>query len=50
MKYTLILPNGKIMMFYIQSVAELYKQINGGAIVTSELLKVCNEDSGCLLV
>jgi hypothetical protein len=33
MNYTLILPSGKEMKFYIRSVAEMYRTINGGRIV-----------------
>jgi hypothetical protein len=50
MKYTLILPTGKIMQFYVQSVAELYKKTHGGVLVTSEILKDCYEDSEFVLV
>ena len=38
MDYTLILPSGKIMTFYIKHVAEMYKSINGGTLVTKEIL------------
>ena len=33
MTYTLTLPNGQTMKFYLLSVAELYQQINGGRIL-----------------
>lgn len=38
MKYTLITRKGKIMMFYIQGLAETYQQINGGVIVTEAVI------------
>jgi hypothetical protein len=50
MNYTLILPSGKIMQFYVQTIAELYKQIHGGVLVTSEILKVYDENLECVLV
>jgi hypothetical protein len=40
MKYTLIMPNGKIMQFYLEAIAELYQTINGGVIVTDEILSI----------
>ncbi len=33
MEYTLILPSGKQMQFYVRSVAEMYQRINGGRLV-----------------
>lgn len=39
MGYTLITKNGKIMQFYVKSVAELYQQINGGVVLTQHLLE-----------
>ncbi len=32
MEYTLIMPDGRRMQFYLRSVAELYQTINGGRI------------------
>lgn len=40
MEYTLVLPNGKIMQFYVRSVAEMYQRINGGRLVGRPELKV----------
>lgn len=40
MQYTLILPNGREMQFYLRSVAELYQTINGGRIVGRPELKL----------
>jgi hypothetical protein len=39
MQYTLITKNGKIMQFYIKSVAELYQSINGGVVLTQQTVK-----------
>ena len=33
MKYTLITKKGKVMQFYIKSMAELYHQMLGGALL-----------------
>lgn len=38
MNYTLITSNGRIMQFYIKSVAELYQRINGGVVFTQQIL------------
>ena len=40
MQYTLITKNGKIMQFYIQSVAETYRSLYGGVIVSEDILTV----------
>jgi uncharacterized protein YfkK (UPF0435 family) len=50
MQYTLILPNGKIMQFYIQEIAELYQSINGGVVVTNEVLEESYESFTNVLV
>jgi hypothetical protein len=39
MKYTLIMNRGKVMQFYILSVAELYQSIYGGVIITESILE-----------
>jgi hypothetical protein len=36
--YTLITRNGSIMQFYVKSVAELYQTINGGVVITQQIL------------
>jgi len=36
--YTLITKQGKIMQFYILAVAELYQNINGGVVITQQIL------------
>ena len=38
MKFTLITANGKVMTFFIKSVAETYQQAYGGSIITAEIL------------
>jgi len=38
MSYTLITRNGSIMQFHIKSVAELYQSINGGVVITQQIL------------
>jgi hypothetical protein len=38
MQYTLITKNGKILQFYIKALAETYKIIYGGYIVTDDIL------------
>ena len=38
MQYTLITKTGTVMQFYIKSVAELYQTINGGQLITSDIL------------
>lgn len=37
MNYQLIMPDGKIMQFYVKDVAELYKTLNGGMIETKKI-------------
>lgn len=39
MQYTLITKTGKVMQFYVKSVAELYLSLNGGVLVTNDILK-----------
>ena len=38
MKYTLITKQGKIMQFYVESVARLYQTLNGGVVITQQIL------------
>ena len=33
MPYTLIMPSGRRMQFYVRAVAEMYQTINGGRLV-----------------
>jgi hypothetical protein len=39
MNYTLITKTGKVYTFYVQAVAELYQQIQGGVVITSQILQ-----------
>jgi hypothetical protein len=39
MKYVLITKTGRVMCFYIKSVAELYQSINGGVICCEQVEK-----------
>lgn len=36
MEYTLVMPTGRRMQFYLRSVAELYQSLNGGYILTND--------------
>jgi hypothetical protein len=38
MKYTVITTQGKIKQFHIQSVAEMYVNLNGGVVFTQQIL------------
>lgn len=44
MQYTLITSTGKIKMFFVKQVAELYQTIEGGVIMTSEILTTSNQN------
>lgn len=43
MKYTVIYPTGKIMVFYVKAVAELYATINNGTLVCESVFEKENE-------
>jgi len=43
MTYTLLMPTGKIMQFYLKSVAELYCNLYGGVIVSNDILLVAEK-------
>jgi len=38
MQYTLITKQGKVMQFYVKAVAELYQSLNGGVVITQQIL------------
>ena len=38
MKYTLITRNGKVLTFFLKSVAETYQQAYGGQLITADIL------------
>jgi hypothetical protein len=40
MQYTLITKSGKVMQFHIKAVAELYQTLNGGVVITPQVLKI----------
>lgn len=44
MQYTLITKTGKIMQFYVKSVAELYQTVNGGVVFTQQVLKTAKTE------
>ena len=39
MKYTVITATGKVMTFFIRSVAETYVQAYGGQLITADVLQ-----------
>jgi hypothetical protein len=39
MEYTLITKDGKVMQFYLESVAKTYKGLYGGVVFTQQILK-----------
>ena len=39
MKYTVITNQGKIKQYYIESVAQMYRQLNGGVVFTQQILE-----------
>jgi hypothetical protein len=38
MQYTLITSKGTVMQFYVKAVADLYQSINGGVVITQQIL------------
>jgi hypothetical protein len=38
MTYTLITSKGTVMQFYVKSVADLYQSLNGGVVITQQIL------------
>jgi hypothetical protein len=38
MQYTLITSQGKIMQFYLRDVADMYQLLNGGVVITQQIL------------
>lgn len=39
MQYTLITNSGKVMQFYVKATAELYQTLNGGVVITQQVLE-----------
>jgi len=44
MSYTVICPSGKVLCFYVKSVAELYATLNRGTLVCSDVLMESNQE------
>ena len=40
MQFTLITKQGRIMQFFIKSVAEMYQSLYGGVVITQQILVV----------
>jgi hypothetical protein len=38
MNYTLITSKGTVMQFYVKAVADLYQSLNGGVVITQQIL------------
>ena len=38
MQYTLITSKGTIMQFYVKAVADMYQGLNGGVVITQQIL------------
>jgi len=51
MEYTLITKQGRVMQFYIESVAQLYQSLNGGVIITKNIFEtdLTSEQTGVIL-
>jgi hypothetical protein len=45
MKYTLITSTGRVMQFHIRAVADLYQTINGGVVITQQVLETVDANS-----
>ena len=39
MQYTLITKTGKVMQFYVKAVAEMYQALNGGVVISQQILE-----------
>lgn len=39
MQFTLITAQGKVMQFYVQAVAEMYRTVNGGVVISQQVLE-----------
>ena len=38
MEYTLITKTGKVMQFYVKAVADMYQALNGGVVISQQIL------------
>ena len=45
MQYTLITRKGRVMQFYILAVAELYQSIEGGVVITQQVLETVDNQT-----
>ena len=45
MPYTLITRKGRIMQFYVKAVAELYQSIEGGVVITQQVLETVDNQT-----
>ena len=43
MPYTLITKQGRIMQFYVASVAQLYQRLEGGVVFTQQVLETVDK-------
>jgi hypothetical protein len=43
MRFTLITKNGNIMQFYVESIANLYRNLYGGVVFTQNVLDTCKD-------
>jgi hypothetical protein len=43
MSYTLITSKGTVMQFHVEAVAELYRSINGGVVITQQILDLVDK-------
>lgn len=45
MQYTLITTKGRVMQFYVKAVAELYQAIEGGVVITQQILETVDTET-----
>jgi hypothetical protein len=43
MRYTLLMPTGQIMLFYVRGVADLYRNLYGGVVISPEVLETAED-------
>jgi hypothetical protein len=43
MEYTLITSKGTVMQFHIKAVAELYQSLNGGVVISQQILELVDK-------
>ena len=47
MRYTLITSKGRIMCFYVESVATMYQRLHGGVVITQQVLEELDNVAEC---